>query len=131
MTENFAFLFQYLKKENISIDQNEFIFQVKSHPDYPSLLAISDTLHFFNILNGAIRVTVSEIAFLPDRFVSFLKEDGTKPRLYYIEKKDKEYFCSKENKTEFISSSSLEERWNNIVLLVEKSESVNGREDKI
>jgi hypothetical protein len=48
MTENFLFLFHYLKKENIAVDQNEFVFQVQSHSDYPSLLAISDTLSFFN-----------------------------------------------------------------------------------
>lgn len=29
MTENFAFLFQYLKKENITIDQIEFDLQIE------------------------------------------------------------------------------------------------------
>lgn len=120
MTENFSFLFQYLKKENINIDQNEFIFQVKSHPDYPSLLAFSDTLHFFNILNGAMTIAISDLALLPDRFVSLLKEDGSKSQLYCLEKKGEEYFCYKDKHWEFISSSSLEARWDNVVLLVEK-----------
>lgn len=56
MTENFAFLFQYLKKENITIDQDEFIFQLNSHPETPSLLALSDTLSFFNIDNLATKI---------------------------------------------------------------------------
>ncbi len=45
MTENF--LFQYLEKEDIFIDKNEFLFQIQSHPDYLSLLSIADTLRFF------------------------------------------------------------------------------------
>lgn len=44
MTDNFSFFFHYLEKEKITIDKAEFIYQVQSHPDYPSLLAISDTL---------------------------------------------------------------------------------------
>ncbi len=84
MEENFSFLFQYLKKENVTIDQNEFVFQAQSHPDYPSLLAFSDTLHFFNIQNGAIRVTASEIIDLPDRFVSLFKRRGRQtPIVFY------------------------------------------------
>ena len=38
MNEKFFFLFQYLEKENINIDKNEFLFQIQSYPDYPSLL---------------------------------------------------------------------------------------------
>ncbi|PRZ22919.1 hypothetical protein [Flavobacterium granuli] len=39
MTENFNYLFQYLKKEAIDVDKTEFLFQIKSHPDYASILA--------------------------------------------------------------------------------------------
>lgn len=49
MTNKFNYLFQYLDKENINIDKEEFLFQNQSHPDYPSALAIADTLSFFNI----------------------------------------------------------------------------------
>jgi hypothetical protein len=38
MTENYNYLFQYLEKEGIFIDKTEFLFQMQSHPDYPSLL---------------------------------------------------------------------------------------------
>lgn len=69
---NFKFLFQYLEKEEIKIDQSEFLFQLQSHPDYPSLLSISDTLSFFSIENGALNIAVSEISFLPNRFIALL-----------------------------------------------------------
>ncbi|MEN9655742.1 MAG: hypothetical protein RL311_668, partial [Bacteroidota bacterium] len=70
MSQHTMTLFQYLEKEQITIDKSEFEFQMQSHPDYPSLLAISDTLNFFNINNGAIRLDFSDIELLPDRFVA-------------------------------------------------------------
>ena len=87
MTVNFNYLFQMLEKENLTIDKTEFEFQIQSHPDYPSLLAIADTLSFFNIDNGVIRIAISDIELLPDRFVTLLKEEESDAKLYFIEKK--------------------------------------------
>lgn len=50
MPENYNYLFQYLEKENITIDKKEFEFQIQSHPDYLPFLAIVDTLTFLDIL---------------------------------------------------------------------------------
>ncbi len=122
MSENLITLFQYLEKEKITIDKSEFEFQIQSHPDYPSLLAVADTLSFFNIKNGVVRVEASDIGLLPDYFVSFLNEDDKKPELYLIERKDNTYFCINDKKSLAISKSELESRWENIVLLIEKSE---------
>ena len=120
MSENFNHLFQLLEKENITIDKTEFEFQIQSHPDYPSLLSIADTLSFFNIENGVIRVEVLDIELLPDRFIAFLNEEKSKPQLCFIERKGSTYFCTKDKKTIDISKSELETRWKGIVLLVEK-----------
>lgn len=57
MTENYNYLFQYLEKEGIFIDKNEFLFQMQSHPYYPSLLSVADTLSFFGVINGIVRVS--------------------------------------------------------------------------
>ena len=95
MNENFKFLFQYLEKENITIDKNEFEIQIQSHPDYPSLLTISDTLSFFNIDNGAMRIDVSEIVLLPDCFIALLSEEVKEPQMYFIEKKGNSYFYTR------------------------------------
>jgi Thioredoxin/Vitamin K epoxide reductase family len=125
MTDNFNYVFQYLEKENISIDKTEFEFQIQSHPDYPSLLSIADTLSFFNIDNGAISVKLSEIELLPERFVASLKEENKESQLYFIEKKGGVYFCSNNKKPVALSKLQLESRWDNLVLLVEKSEAEN------
>jgi len=122
MPENYSYLFQYLKKEGIPIDKDEFEFQVQSHPDYPSLLSISDTLSFFNINNGAMRLASSEIELLPERFIAVLREENNKLQLCFIEKKGNEYVYIKDKKSLIISKQDLETKWENIVLLAEKSE---------
>lgn len=122
MTNNITSIFKYLKKENISIDEEEFSFQIKSHPDYPSLLAFSDALSFFNISNAAMHVDVSEIELLPERFVCLLNMKGQIKELYFVEKIKDEYICSKDNNTYSLSVQKIEEVWGDIVLLVEKPE---------
>lgn len=86
MNNNYYFLFQYLEKEKITIDKNEFDFQIQSHPDFPSLLSISDTLSFFGVKNGSMRVSFAEYDLLPNNFIALLKEDNSKPALGFIEK---------------------------------------------
>lgn len=125
MTENFNYIFQYLEKENILVDKSEFLFQIQSHPDYPSVLAITDTLNFFNIQNGVIRVNTSEIGLLPNRYVTFLNDEKYNSQLYYIEKKGATYFYTQHKKAIEISESILKSKWNGIVLLAETVETEN------
>ncbi|MCZ8331336.1 MAG: thioredoxin domain-containing protein [Flavobacterium sp.] len=122
MTDKFNHLFQYIDKENINIDKEEFLFQIQSHPDYPSLLAIADTLSFFNIDNGAMRIDSSEIDFLPNQFIALLSEVDHKPELYFVERKENTYFCKIDKKVVALSKLELESQWKGIVLLVEKQE---------
>lgn len=122
MTDNLKFLFQYLNRINIKIDQNEFAFQMQSHPNFPSLLSIVDTLSFFNINSCAAHVPILNLELLPNHFVTLLKEQNKESQLYYIEKRGANYYCFNEKRMELISRSSLEYRWNDIVLFIEKTE---------
>lgn len=74
MTDNFNYLFKYLQKKNITIDKPEFQFQIQSHPSYPSLLSIADTLSFFNIDNIATRIAKEQLDDLPNIFIALLYE---------------------------------------------------------
>ncbi|OXA99792.1 hypothetical protein B0A75_09715, partial [Flavobacterium oncorhynchi] len=127
MNAFFNFLFQYLKKEEIPLDEPEFLFQVQSHPSYPSLLAISDTLSFFNIDNAAVRVEFSEIDNLPDRFVTLLSENLSASQFHFLEKNSHGYFSFKNKKKTKVSKLSLESRWNNMVFLAESSDEGKGK----
>jgi glutaredoxin/uncharacterized membrane protein len=111
-----------LEKENITIDKTEFLFQIQSHPDYPALLSISDTLSFFNIDNGARRVEVSDIDLLPNRFIALLNEENKRPELYFLENNNDKFYYTKNKKLFKISKIELENRWANIIILIKKSE---------
>lgn len=110
MSTDLNYLYQYLQKERIFIDEKEFEFQLQTHPEYPSLLSVSDTLSFFSINNGAIHVGFSEIELSPDRFVTFFREKQKKPQLLLIEKKGSYYFQTKEKETLRLFLSELEEK---------------------
>lgn len=56
--------YSYAQYQHIKIDKEEFKYQLETHPDYPSLLAFSDTLSFFNIPNIAIKLSFQEIVSL-------------------------------------------------------------------
>lgn len=125
MTEDFNYLFQYLEKENVVFDKTEFLFQIQSHPDYPSLLSITDTLNFFDIQNGVIKISASEVESLPSRFVAFLNVENKRSQLYLIEKKKNNYSYLLDKKAVEIGESILKSSWNGIVLLIEKEEKEN------
>lgn len=122
MNTELSFFFQYLEKERIFIEKNEFLFQVRSHPDYPSLLSISDTLSFFNIDNGALKILKSEIDLLPEKFIALLNDNSAEPFLYLVERKENIYVLSDDNKKLVITKDDLEKKWCNVVLLVEKKD---------
>lgn len=124
MNKQFKFLFSYLEKENIFIDKNEFLFQVQSHPDYPSLLSIVDTLSFFNIQNIMFRIDVSKLESLPNRFITLLKEENAEPKLYFVEKINKENYKLKGNNTIEIDNTTLISKWTGLILLTESTEKV-------
>ena len=124
MNEDFKYLFHYLEKEGITIDKTEFLYQIKSHPDYPSLLSISDTLTFFSVENQAIQVDATEIELLPEQFIALLtKESGTQ-FLYLVQEIENSYFLFEEGKNVPISKADLIDKWRGIALLAEKSEDV-------
>ncbi|MET7035875.1 vitamin K epoxide reductase family protein [Elizabethkingia miricola] len=60
----------------LKLDKEEFYFQFNSHPDYPSALALSDTLDFFRIENDAYEIEEDIWGELPDKYVAIVKQDG-------------------------------------------------------
>ena len=122
MAKNATPLFLYIEKENITIDKTEYEFQMQSHPDYPSLLAISDTLNFLNIKTFVARIGFEDIDNLPDKFIAQLNTELSSPQLYLIEKTGNVFFYIDEKKASKIEKEELEKRWTDIILLLEKSE---------
>lgn len=125
MSLNLDILYQYLVKEKITIDKTEFEFQIQSHPNYPSLLSIADTLTFFNINNGAIKVDKTQIDLLPNFYIANLNIESSLPQLFFVEKKETNFAITLDKKTSIITKEEFNQRWVGTVLLIEEEEEVN------
>lgn len=130
MKSNLKFLYKYLSDKKIDLDKDEFDFQFKSHPDYPSLLALSDTLTFFNITNSAIKIDSSKLELLPKSFIAILKDDGIFFSYVNNNKKNIYTYTNKNGKNiSRVSIKDLKKKWGNIILLIE-NENINLRNKK-
>jgi predicted double-glycine peptidase/uncharacterized membrane protein len=71
-----AAIINLLRKLNIDINPQDVIAELEKHPDYPSLLAVSDVLNWFRVDNAAYRVTADELADVPVPFIASTKQNG-------------------------------------------------------
>jgi len=57
-----------LKYLLVSVDKNKIVKELEIHPDYPSLLSISDVLNTFNIPNVAFQEQFENLDNIPRPF---------------------------------------------------------------
>ena len=122
-------IFSYAHSQNIFIDKQEFQFQVETHPDYPSLLAFADALTFFSIPNLAIKLEKQELENLPDSFVALLGEED-EAFLSFVQKERDFYKYSNEKSIKTVPAIELKNIWQDIVLLIERSENFTENKTK-
>jgi len=109
--KSYIAVMNYLDDNKIYIDRDEFELQLEGHPDFPSLLAFSDALHFFNIENYSYRIDNDEKDILPEDFLALVKGE-----LAVVNNKDNKITVNGSHTDDFFSE------WENIILIVEKSE---------
>jgi uncharacterized membrane protein/predicted double-glycine peptidase/thiol-disulfide isomerase/thioredoxin len=71
-----AAVIKLLKNLSIRIDPATITAELEKHPDYPSLLAISDVLNNFDIENSAYRVQPEELTLVSCPFIAHTKANG-------------------------------------------------------
>src|ERR1700759_1530964 len=64
-----AVVAKLLKSLNLQVNTKDIIADLDKHPDYPSMLAISDVLNNFNVANSAFRVPAEDLANIPAPFI--------------------------------------------------------------
>lgn len=112
---------KYLQKSNYSSKIVEFEEFYQSHPNYPSLLAITDGLNYLNIENIAASIPFEHFDELTNSFIAELKIDN--PSLYLLTKGENEFTIEdEEGKVKILNRADLEKYWSGIVLLVEENE---------
>lgn len=111
----------YLKSTNNLNHKDDFENAYVSHPDYPSLLAITDSLTQNDIENIAANVPFKHIDQLPKKFIAELFTDK---KDYYLVSKVENYFALENEKgiKSKVSLTELENYWTGIILIIEENE---------
>lgn len=125
MKDTLSYLVQtLLQKHKINVDAEELDFQIKSHPSYPSLHAITGVLTHFNIENIALKIPIDEetLSQLPKCFLAQVKHNNQTNFALVINKglQYKLIFNNKNNTT--ISLDSFLEQFTGIIVAVENDE---------
>ena len=123
-------IISYLKEEKIDLDFEEFEFQVSSHPDFPSLLAYSDALTFFKVPNIAIRLEQEQIDLLPESFLALMIHGKEGELITFVKKQEDQFLCNFGKEQKVLSREEFFRDWNDLIMLVEKSEEITAPSSK-
>lgn len=106
------------------IDDFEDIFQ--SHPNYPSMYAITDTLNLLSIENIAIKIPKEQIEELPKQFLAIYENE-----LVLVNKLDKNISIETNDlKKKQLDYSIFLEFWNGIILAIEPNTKITSISNK-
>lgn len=125
---DFFYLKKYLHEHKYYHLEDKIILELQSHPDYPSLIAIVDVLHFYDIENVAARIDESELINLPETFLSvFCTHTGSE--IVYTKKRGLDFeiqfangFVQKLSRAEYLSG------WNGMIVAIEENENKKDRQ---
>jgi uncharacterized membrane protein len=109
---------------NDVVEDFEDLFQ--SHPNYPSLYAITDTFDLLSIENIAIKVPKEQIEELPNNFLAICNNN-----LVLVDKTDTKISIENEQlKKKQISYSDFLESWNGIIIAIEPNIKITSSTNK-
>ncbi len=109
---------KFLHINNYHRQKKDFEDYFLSHPNYPSLYAVTDTLTLVGIENVAAKVPIEEFFELPNSFLAIYKQE-----LVLIEKTKNEVFVTEENKKrDNVSFDTFFNNWDGIILAIEENE---------
>ncbi len=121
----FMIVQRLLSKNKIAHDKKELAFQIKSHPSYPSLHAITGVLDHFNIENIAAEVPtdVQTLHQLPASFIAQINTDEGTDLVTVTKIKNKPEYSifSSSSKDTRLSESEFIQKFTGIIVAVEKT----------
>ena len=113
----------FLKLLKVNVNNSTVDETLQNHPDWPSLLCISDSLNKWNIPNAGGRIDTNDIAQLPTPFMAY--SGGIEnPFEIVTEVTDKEItlYSKDYNKHKVEDKASFLKRWRGVYLIAEKTE---------
>jgi uncharacterized membrane protein/thiol-disulfide isomerase/thioredoxin len=112
-----------LKLLNVNVARSTVDETLQNHPDWPSLLCISDSLTRWNVANAAGKIEPSEIDQLPTPFMAYTGSvENPLEIVTEVSEKELKLYSTKQNKELTESKETFQKRWNGIYLIAEKNE---------
>jgi len=113
-------IYKYLRRNNYSFSESKIKLLLNSHPEFPSLKSITDTLDGLNVENLVAHLPLNSIDKLPKEFIAILKNG----ELCLVNKRVKKIkFITQSLKKEEKTISEFQNVWVGRVLAVERSNS--------
>lgn len=109
----------YLKKEKYFTKLIDFEENFQSHPNYPSIFAVTDTFSMLQIENVAAKVSKEQLNNLPKTFLALLNDENHN-ELVLINKSEKTISLTNEKlKTKQITYDDFISKWSKIIIAIE------------
>ncbi|MDP5198660.1 vitamin K epoxide reductase family protein [Flavobacterium sp. DG2-3] len=106
---------KFLQINRYSDIKNEFKDLFLSHPNYPSLFAITDSFDLLSVENAAVRVSKEQIEDLPSNFLAYFKDE-----LILVEKiKSGVRITTTKKGTQKLSYDKFLLDWNGVIVAIE------------
>lgn len=117
--------FAYFRKLGIHVSRNQFSDALKSHPEYPNVIAVAYTLDLFDIPYNAYTSSFEEVSSEHKLYMAVFMHENGEQQCSLVERKNKNEFYIDSKKT---SVENVMRLWGNIILIIETpSNSMKGR----
>lgn len=114
---------KYLEQNRHGSLVEEFKDVYLSHPNYPSLYSITDTLDVLGIENMAANVPKNQLENLPEQFIASIKKDKDLEGFVFVNKNDKSILYETESGEKHnLSLDEFRDLWDGLILAIEKNE---------
>lgn len=114
---------KYLEISNYADKKTAFEDLFQSHPDYPSLFAVTDALELLAIENTAAKISKEELYDLPDCFLAMYNQ-----QLAFVSKTKKNIKVKlAKGDQKKVSFDDFAESWNGIVIVIEPNQNLSSR----
>lgn len=116
----------------VKVSATTFRKEIEEHPDYPSLLSISDVLNNYGIENLAVKTDANKLAEMP--LPCIIQIQGSKSSVKYftvikeITSKGVQFFDPEKHNWTYIPKDDFENRFPGIALLAEAGENAGEKE---
>ncbi|WP_264566437.1 vitamin K epoxide reductase family protein [Flavobacterium sp. N3904] len=118
---NYTYLKKYLRKNYYLNFEDEILIRLESHPNFPSLYAITDTFEFLGIENVAAKVEKEEFENLPSSFLSVVDSDTGKEIVYTEKNINKITIQFSNGFTKTVSNDDYLKIWTGIIVAIDEN----------